>query len=346
MFNFAWAWVWLLSPLPLLALFALPPAKGQTSALKVPFFGRVASLGVSNQTAANSAWWQKLLVILIWLLCVAAAARPQWTGEAIALPASGRDLMLAVDLSGSMEIPDMQLQNRQLQRIDVVKYVVGDFVQRRQGDRLGLILFGSQAYLQAPLTFDLVTVETLLKEAQIGFAGQQTAIGDAIGLAVKRLRGRPESSRVLILLTDGANTAGELDPKRAADLARQAGIKIHTIAVGADEMIEDTFFGRRRINPSADLDVETMQYIADHTGGRYFRAKDPRELVQIYDELDKLEPIEQEEQTFRPISALFYWPLAAALLISLLLAATRLLQGGFGGGFGKPVEPDNKEAAA
>ena len=188
MFDFAWAWVWLLSPLPLLALYGLPAAKARSSALRVPFFGRIAGLGVSGQSAAGSALWQKAVLLLIWLLCVAAAARPQWAGDPVPLTATGRDLMLAVDYSGSMEIADMQIQNRQMQRIDVAKYVLTDFIQRRQGDRVGLILFGSHAYLQAPLTFDLKTVETLLMEAQIGFAGQQTAIGDAIGLAVKRLR--------------------------------------------------------------------------------------------------------------------------------------------------------------
>ncbi len=324
MFDFAWAWVWLLSPLPLLALYGLPAAKARSSALRVPFFGRIAGLGVSGQSAAGSALWQKAVLLLIWLLCVAAAARPQWAGDPVPLTATGRDLMLAVDYSGSMEIADMQIQNRQMQRIDVAKYVLTDFIQRRQGDRVGLILFGSHAYLQAPLTFDLKTVETLLMEAQIGFAGQQTAIGDAIGLAVKRLRDRPESSRVLILLTDGANNAGQLDPRVATDLAKQVGITIHTIALGADEMIEETFFGRRRVNPSADLDVETMQYVSSETGGRYFRARDPRELLEIYQELDKLEAIEQESQVFRPVNALFYWPLGMALLLSLALAAARL----------------------
>src|SRR5690606_5617973 len=164
---------------------------------------------------ATRRWLQALVLSLIWLLCVAAAARPQWVGEPVQLSATGRDLLLAVDISGSMETPDMEVQNRNLQRIDVVKFVVSGFVKRRENDRLGLILFGSNAYLQVPLTFDRATVQTLLQEAQLGFAGQQTAIGDAIGLAIKRLRDRPESSRVLILLSDGANTAGEVDPRQA-----------------------------------------------------------------------------------------------------------------------------------
>ncbi|MBC6904805.1 VWA domain-containing protein [Saccharophagus sp. K07] len=329
MFEFAWPWVFALLPLPLLIYFLVPPNTRQETALRVPFFQQLAGMQQQGRIHAARHWLQQLLLVLIWLCCVAAAARPQWVGEPVQLPATGRDLLLAVDISGSMETPDMVFQNRNLQRIDVVKFVVSDFVRRRENDRLGLILFGTNAYLQAPLTFDRTTVQTLLQEAQLGFAGQQTAIGDAIGLAIKRLRERPESSRVLILLSDGANTAGEVDPRHAADLARLAGVKIYTIGLGADEMIQQTLFGRRKVNPSADLDEETMTYIADKTGGQYFRARNPEELIRIYAELDRLEPIEQEEDVFRPISALFYWPLAAALLGSFLLALIRVFSGVF-----------------
>lgn len=320
MFEFAWPWVALLLPLPLLVFLLAPAHTRQETALRVPFFQQIAGMQQPGRIQGTRHWLQQILLVLIWLFCLAAAARPQWVGEAVQLPASGRDLLLAVDISGSMETPDMILQNRNLQRIDVVKYVVSDFVRRRENDRLGLILFGSNAYLQAPLTFDRTTVQTLLQEAQLGFAGQQTAIGDAIGLAIKRLRERPESSRVLILLSDGANTAGEVDPRQAADLARLAGVKIYTIGLGADEMIQQTLFGRRKVNPSADLDEDTMRYIAEQTGGQYFRARNPEELVRIYAELDRLEPIDQEDEVFRPISALFHWPLAAALIASFLLA--------------------------
>jgi Ca-activated chloride channel homolog len=319
MLEFAWPWLLLLIPLPLAIYWLAPRREQQELAIKVPFFQQLAAASTSRDSAMVFRWLHKLLLVSIWLSCVFAAARPQWVGEPISLPANGRDLLLAVDISGSMETPDMSFEGRELQRVDVVKYVVGDFVERRQSDRLGLILFGSQAYLQAPLTFDRVTVQKLLQEAQLGFAGQQTAIGDAIGLAVKRLRDRPADSRVLVLLTDGANTAGEVDPRQAADLAKLAGIKIYTVGVGADEMVQQTFFGRRTVNPSADLDEGTLRYIAEQTGGLYFRARNPEELIQIYGELDKLEPIEQKDATFRPIKALYYWPLAVALCLSLLL---------------------------
>lgn len=324
MFEFAWPLIFILLPAPLLVYWLVPALARQEVALRVPFFQQIAGLQQQQTARPGSRWWQLALLALVWLLCLGAAARPQWIGDAVQLPATGRDLLLAVDISGSMEIPDMVLQNRNLQRIDVVKFVIGDFVSRRENDRLGLILFGSNAYLQAPLTFDRQTVQTLLQEAQIGFAGQQTAIGDAIGLAIKRLRDRPESSRVLILLSDGANTAGEVDPRQAADLAKLSDVKIYTIGLGADEMIQQTLFGRRKIDPSADLDEDTMRYIAEQTGGQYFRARNPEELVRIYAELDRLEPIEQDDEMFRPVSALFHWPLGAALLLSFLLALSRV----------------------
>lgn len=331
MFEFAWLWVLLALPAPLLVYRLAPRANNSTAspaALKVPFFDALARLGAERAHTTSASWLTRLAVLLIWAALVASAARPQWVGNAVQLPASGRDLLLAVDISGSMDEVDMRFNDRRYQRIDVVKFVVGDFVERRQSDRLGLILFGTHAYLQAPLTFDRQTVNTLLQEAQLGFAGPKTAIGDAIGLAIKRLRDRPASSRVLILLTDGANTAGEIDPRTAADLAKTAGIKIYTIGVGADEMIRNSFIGPRRVNPSADLDEASLMYIASTTGGRYFRARNPSELADIYSDLDRLEPVEQETQSYRPVAALYHWPLAFALMLSMVLAAGRLIRRG------------------
>lgn len=333
MLSFEWPWVFLLLPLPALAFFALPRARRENAALRVPFFHRVQiMLSDSAQRPASSAF--KLLSLsLVWLLLVAAAARPQWVGEAISLPTSARDLLVAVDISGSMETADMRVENQQIARILIVKYVVGDFLERRVNDRLGLILFGTNAYLQSPLTFDRKTVNRFLQEAQLGFAGEKTAIGDAIGLAVKRLKDRPEAQRVLILLTDGANTAGEIAPRKAAELAQQAGVKIYTIGVGADEMVvRGGLFGTfdRRVNPSADLDEPTLEYIAEVTGGRYFRARNPQELEQIYSVLDTLEPTEQDPETYRPTATLFFWPLGGALLVSFLMALTQILSGARG----------------
>ncbi|AOS97774.1 von Willebrand factor type A domain protein [Microbulbifer aggregans] len=325
MFEFAWPWVFAMLPLPLLARLLLPRTKPLASALKVPFYSSLAQRG----GGAPHNPFNLFLMTILWLLLLAATARPQWYGEPITQTSSARDLLLAVDISGSMETPDMLLNARPAMRIDAVKNVVGDFVERREGDRLGLVLFGTRAYLQAPLTYDRETVGTLLREAQIGFAGQGTAIGDAIGLSVKRLMERPADQRVLILLTDGANTAGEVAPLKAAELAQQAGVRVYTVGIGAEEMVQPGLlgsrFGARRINPSRDLDSETLQAIADRTGGKFFRAHNPEELAQIYAELDRLEPVEQEAASYRPLKSLYIWPLAAVLLMALLWAAIPLL---------------------
>ena len=221
----------------------------------------------------------------------------------------------------------MELRGRQVNRLVAVKSVVSDFVVERKGDRLGLILFGEKAYLQTPLTFDRLTMQTLLNEAQIGFAGSNgTAIGDAIGLAVKRLQERPENHRVVILLTDGASNAGGLDPLKAADLARRAKVKIYTIGIGAEVQETWGLFGKRVTNPSADLDEAALTQIAQTTGGQFFRATNPKELQAIYTELNRLEPIEQAAETLRPIATLFHWPLGLAFVLSLLIALL-----GFGG---------------
>jgi len=233
--------------------------------------------------------------------------------------------MLAVDLSVSMEEEDFILKGRTVNRLIATKSVAGEFIERRVGDRIGLILFGEQAYLQAPLTFDRETVRTLLYESAIGLAGRSTAIGDAIGLAVKRLRERDESNRILILLTDGANTAGVVQPLEAADLASREGLKIYTIGVGADEKLIRSLFGMRKVNPSADLDETTLKAIAEKTGGRYFRARNTKELNEIYKLLDVLEPIEADSKQFRPRKSLYYWPLAIAFLLISIILVLKLL---------------------
>jgi Ca-activated chloride channel family protein len=226
-----------------------------------------------------------------------------------------------------MQVEDMMVGQHTVSRIDAVKQVVGEFIERRRGDRLGLILFGSNAYVQAPLTFDRNTVQRFLREAQLGFAGRETAIGDAIGLAVKRLRDRPAESRVLILLTDGANNAGEVEPLDAARLAADNDVKIHAVGIGSDKMVVPglfgSSFGSRVVNPSRDLDEPTLRKIAEITGGNYFRARDPAELVNIYQLLDALEPVEQEAQSYRPKKSLFHLPLALAFCLSVLLAYAR-----------------------
>ena len=319
-FEVAWPWAAAAAPLPLLAYAALPKKSGiREAALRVPFFSALADARPAGRSARR--WLALACGIVGWLALLGASVRPQLIGEPVSLPVSGRDMMLAVDISGSMDTEDMVFGGRPATRLRAVKAVAGDFIERREGDRLGLILFGKRAYLQTPLTFDRATTRRLLDESAIGLAGKETAIGDAIGLAVKRLRKRPQDQRVLILLTDGANTAGEISPLKAADLAAAEGLKVYTLGVGADRMTVRSYFGgTRRINPSADLDEETLQRIAEKTGGKYFRARDTEGLIEIYSLLDELEPVEQEQEVYRPVRDLYIWPLALALLLALAAA--------------------------
>lgn len=324
MIHFALPWLFAILPLPLLVRWLLPAQlPAQQAALKVPFLTDFDSdeTPTHTQISTRHSLW---LAGLAWLLLVTASARPQWLGEPLEQAMSGRDLMLAVDLSKSMEAQDFFIQKQAVDRLTAAKSVASDFINRRAGDRIGLILFGTQAYLQTPLTFDRKTVLTLLDEAVIGLAGDNTAIGDAIGLAVKRLADANENSKVLILMTDGANTAGEVSPLKAAELAQAKHLKIYTIGIGADEMIIRDFFGKRKVNPSMDLDENTLVKIAQSTGGRYFRARNTDELNNIYMLLDQLEPVEKDKQFFRPRSELFYYPLALALLIVGGLSLVRL----------------------
>ncbi len=320
MIEFLWPYAAAFLPLPLIVYFLFPRASRQEPALQVPFYGLASSYEAGNSNARFTGLLKRILMILVWLALVLAATRPQWIGEPVSLPTSGRDLLLAVDISGSMGTEDMQMESTMTTRLAVVKGVVGDFVERRKGDRLGLILFGTRAYLQTPLTFDRNTVRSLLEETPLGIAGGKTAIGDAIGLAVKRLQERPAENRVLVLLTDGVNNVGEVDPVQAAKLAAQEGIRIYTIGFGAEELVVPGFLFNRKVNPSAELDIETLTQIADLTGGIFHRARSTQELTDIYSALDELEPIEQDQETYRPVKSLYWYPLAFAMLISLAFA--------------------------
>lgn len=325
MIHFYWQWLLFLLPLPLLAYWLLPAQpQMEQAALKIPFLNDLGENQVHKPGLSRR--WSLWLASCAWVLLVLACARPQWLGEPLEMSVSGRDLMLAVDVSGSMHEQDFFIGKQRVDRLTAIKYVASDFIQRRTGDRLGLILFGTQAYLHVPLTFDRKTVQTLLNEAFIGITEDdpQTSIGDAIGLAIKRLQNQKSDSRVLILLTDGANTAGELSPIQAAELAAKYQLKIYTIGIGADEMMIRSLFGNRRVNPSADLDEKTLTAIAQTTGGRYFRAKNSEELAEIYTMLDQLEPVEKDKQYFRPTSELFYWPMSFSLALAAILVAYKL----------------------
>lgn len=326
--DFAWPWMLAALVLPVAIRYLLPAAADVSqSALRVPeadFFSGGADL---DSTAKRWPGLRMLIAALAWTACVLAAMRPQLLGEELSAPVTGRNLMLAVDLSGSMEVRDFTLRSRSVNRLTATKAVAGEFLDRREGDRLGLILFGERAYLQAPLTFDRETVKTLLFESFIGLAGEKTAIGDAIGLAVRRIHDSETDAekQVLILLTDGANTAGNVPPLKAAELAASIGLKIYTIGIGAERMeIPSLLGGRmRQVNPSTDLDEATLVQIAKLTDGQYFRARDTQSLTEIYATLDELEPAASDEKGLRPVTELFYWPLALSLFAALALAIPR-----------------------
>ncbi len=329
MWSLAWPWVLLALPLPLIFRYLLPEAKGLSEAgLRVPSIESFSTLKDRSGTE-QLLNWRFWMAVIAWMLLVLAAARPERIGEELDVPVAGRNLMLAVDLSGSMDQKDFELVGRRVDRLTATKAVAGDFIERREGDRIGLILFGERAYLQVPLTLDRETVNILLMEAFIGLAGEKTAIGDAITLAVRRIheQKKDEGEQVLVLLTDGANTAGEVQPLKAAQLAQQVGLRIYTIGIGAEQLeVSSLIGGRRRINPSADLDEDTLTQIAQLTGGRYFRATDTASLQDIYKLVDELEPVVEPESGFRPVKSYYFYPLGLAVLLVTLMSLVSLLK--------------------
>jgi Ca-activated chloride channel family protein len=318
--RFAWPWMLLALPLPWLVRRVLPAAESTSPALRVPYGNRLDAVAAGGGVARSAGIG--LLAWLAWAMLCVAAARPQQLGDIVQPPQAGRDLMLAVDLSGSMSEEDMTLGNQTVDRLTAAKAVLADFLDRRAGDRVGLLVFGDRAYTVAPMTMDLSSVRQQLGDSVVGLAGQATAIGDAIGLAVKRLKSQPASQRVLILLTDGVSNAGMLDPLKAAQVAKDEGVRIHTIGFGGEgESL--SVFGIPLHVPGGgdDTDMATLQRIATTTGGKAFRARDTEELAGIYAEIDRLEPVKRPGQSVRPRVERYAWPLSAALALGLLAFA-------------------------
>ena len=322
MIDLALPWALAALPLPWIVRRLTPAARERGGALRVPFFRTLAAVSASGGGSSRRGFVVVALKLLAWALLVVAAAQPQWLGPPQAVPTQGRDLMLALDLSESMRTPDFEVGGRAVDRFRVVRAVARDFALHRTGDRVGLVLFGTRAFLQVPLTPDLATVAKLLDDSEVGLAGQATAIGDALGLAVKHLDERPEGERVLVLLSDGESNAGVLDPKRAAELARDAGVRVYTIGVGTGARSVGRPARRRPVSGAAGADEATLREIAATTGGRYFRADDTESLVGVYREIDALEPTKGDPATVRRVRALFPWPLAGALALAGLLGLT------------------------
>ncbi|CAM2906313.1 TPA: VWA domain-containing protein [Legionella pneumophila] len=314
-FELATPWALLLIPVPLFLWYLLPRAKVKLpAALKVPFFEAMAGI-VEQENRLISAKTLLLIPVLVWVLLVIALSGPRWVGEPKPVAREGYNIMMVLDLSGSMEITDMLLHGRPVSRLLVVKRAAEQFVEDRVGDRIGLILFGTRAYLQTPLTYDRHSVLMRIDDATAGLAGKTTSIGDAVGLAVKRLQDVPSKGRVIILLTDGANNSGVLAPLKAAELAKQDGIKIYTIGLGSEadpRALTSDFFAPTL---SAELDEKTLEEMAKMTGGRYFRATDPESLQSIYQTINQLETVKQEQATVRPQKEYYPWFVAFALLL-------------------------------
>jgi len=311
MLIFAHLQFFLLLPFPLLLRVLLPFYREEKESVRAPFFDEIASAaGLTPSGGAvvlrrNPGQW--IILSLCWFLVVAALARPQWVGEPIEEIQSARDLMLAVDLSGSMETADfVDEEGNRVDRLTAVKMVLRDFVAQRETDRLGLILFGNAAFLQVPFTLDHEVFLSLLDEAQIGMAGPQTMIGDALGLAIKAYEASEAEQRTLILLTDGNDTGSKVPPAKAAEIAAQHEITIYSIGVGDPAAAGE-----------APLDEATLRMISEITGGRFFQANDREELEDVYRELDQLEPLDFESTSFRPTDELYFWPVIAMLLLVL-----------------------------
>ncbi|OOV92856.1 vWA domain-containing protein [Pseudomonas sp. MF4836] len=316
MWQLDYPWMLWLLPLPWFGYRYLPAYREARSAVRVPFFAAMSrAVGAApRQAGSRDNRWQLVLNCLVWALLLLATARPVWVEKPIEHQQPVRDLMLAIDISQSMQTTDFSDANGQkINRLDAVKQVVHGFIERRKDDRLGLILFGSGAYPQAPLTLDHASLSLLLDDSGIGMAGPNTALGDAIGLSLKLLEQAREPQKVLILLTDGNDTSSAIAPLRAAQMAAAKGVVIHTIGIG-DPNAE----GEAKVN------LGVLQQIASSTGGRYFRAEDRNALDQVYATLDRITPHQVKTLSHQPKRELFHWPLGAALgLLALyhLLAA-------------------------
>ena len=323
--QFAFPYAFLLILLPFVWRFLWPAAKGlHGDALKIPFIkdlekisiksGALWQMGASTEGYRLSKlfWW----LFVIWVLLVIAVARPQWVGEPIRLKNESRDIMLVLDISTSMLEPDFAYNNRRIDRLSAVKKTASDFISKRANDRIGLILFGTRAYLQSPLTFDKKSVEEILWSMDAGMAGDSTSIGDALGLALKTLKDAPKGdNKVIILLTDGENNDGSLSMPQAVKLASEEGIKTYTIGVGSKNSFLGLFLGAM-----PGVDEKGLKALAQATAGQYFRAEDTSTLQQIYNYIDKLEAAPQENRFIRETTELYYIPLLAAIILSFILA--------------------------
>lgn len=318
MLTFVWPLIAFLLPIPFVLFLMKKKATEPkvSTALYVPFF---KGLKKECQLIQNRlSFWSSLFFFLGWITFVIAGMRPVFIGEPIFVQSKQRQLMLVLDVSGSMEEDDFVIGNTRISRMDMVKNLSEDFLQKRKGDAVGLTLFGSEPYIYIPLTADVETASKMLSELDVGMAGDQTAIGDALGLAVQTMKDIKNESKVIVFMSDGNANAGGLSPEQSISLAKKEGVKVYTIGIGSLPYTINTFFGKRQVNPAAGLDEKTLQKIARQTGGQYFRATTSSDMQAIYNEIDKLEPIDTETQIIYPTKELYFYPLLLALILSLI----------------------------
>ena len=317
MLTFGYPWLFLVLPLPLIARWLLPAYGEQRPAVRLPFFKMLTKTNGARATQGavvrRRSRIQVVLFLVIWVLAVAALARPQWLEPPVVKELPTRDLLLAVDLSGSMEAEDFTNQNGQtVDRLTAVKEVLDEFLSRRTGDRVGLVVFGTAAFVQVPFTQDLDVCRQLLAETAVRMAGPKTAFGDAIGLGITLFERSELEQRIMIALTDGNDTGSRVPPHEAARIAADKGIIIHTVAMGDPAAVGEE-----------KLDEQALKQVAEISRGKYFFADDRQQLESIYTELDQLETRKVETVSYRPRRDLFHWPLAA---IAVLFFAYHLIQ--------------------
>jgi Ca-activated chloride channel homolog len=319
MVNLAYPWIFILLPLPWLLRYLLPPRQTVQVAVRVPFGDRIlaASTGRIAARKLKRRRGPTVAPSLVWLLIVTALARPHWLEPPVTHEQPTRDLLLLVDISGSMRQEDFtNSAGVKVDRLHAVKEVLGDFLSRRKGDRVGLVVFGDAPFLQAPFSTDLDLSRKLLDETEIGMAGPRTAFGDAIGLGVTLFENSEAPARTIIALTDGNDTTSQVPPVEAARVAKERGIRIHAVAIG-----DPVTVGEER------LDEAVLRLVAKTGGGSYFFAGDRRQLAGIYEQLDRIETRQVKVVSYRPRRDLYYWPLIAALMLSLATKSQVILRG-------------------
>lgn len=315
MFEFANTWVFWLAPMPFLFYGILPPLRKKSDAVMVPFLDRAAL--ASGEKPRKGAWISKrnllqwIFLLLIWVAFLGALARPQLVGQPEMKVKTARSFVVAADISFSMANKDWVVDGERSTRWEGVKKVMGEFIEGREGDRLALIFFGTNAYLQTPFTTELEVVDWFLEETEVGMAGQMTSIGKAIGFGMRLFKEDTLEQKVMLLLTDGRDGGEGLKPLDAANLAKNDSIKIYTLGIGDPKA------------PGSDLDEPTLESISNITGGRYFRAIDQEQLAEAYETLSQLEPMEFEEEDYKPVTELYYYPVLLTIVLALLLLLLR-----------------------